>query len=154
MATDGDKLGGDLESTEFRHGVDQSFWGMAHRTDAAVYVRLFAPDDRSYLACFTCENYGEEPLDCKFVDTGTHECMEAAWPRGDAAFEQWIKFKHPNLFICWEQDAGGLKHHPEWRVRKAWMKSKNPIVTYLNFLRERLWLPMHGYLHQAPLKQI
>jgi hypothetical protein len=148
MATDGDRLDADLGSPEFRHGVDQLFWDLVECSGAVVYIRLFAPDDRSYLARFTCESYREEPIDCKFVDPDTHECVEAAWPRGDAAFEQWIKFKQPHLFICWEQDAGGIKQHPDWRPRKAWMKTNNPIVAYLNFLREMLHLPMRGYTRQ------
>ena len=152
LATD-DKLKVDLNSPEFQHGVDQLFWKLVDVVGNQVYVCLLAPDDRCYLARFTCEKYGEEPVDCKFVDPTTRECVEAAWPRGNGTFEQWIKFKHPNLFVCWEQDATGLVHHPEWKVRKAWARTKNPIVAYLNFLRERLNLPMWGYDRQPPSKQ-
>jgi hypothetical protein len=150
MATGEDKLRNDLESPEFSHGADQLFWALVERTGAVVYVRVFAPDDRTYLARFTCEKYGEEPIDCKFVDSASRQCVESAWPQGDAAFEQWIKFKAPHLFICWDQDASGIRHHEDWRPRKAWMKTTNPIVTYLNFLRERLNLPIHGYRRQPP----
>ena len=145
MATDGDKLDAALASPEFVHGIDQLFWELVERSGDVVYMRLLAPDDRSYLARFTCEKYGEEPIDCKFVDSQTRACTEAAWPKGDPAFEQWIKFRHPHLFICWEQDAGGIKQHPDWRQRKAWMKTKNPIISNLNFLREMLHLPIRGY---------
>jgi len=145
MAAEIDKLGADLISAEFTHGVDQQFWKLIERIGDIVYIRLFAPDDRSYLARFTCTKYGAEPIDCKFVDSETRQCIEAAWPRGNDIFERWIKFKHPHLFICWEQDAGGLTHHPEWRERKAWMKATNQIVAYLNFLRELLHLPVRGY---------
>ncbi len=151
MATNLGNLEADLCSPEFRHGVDQLFWEMVDRSSNVVCIRLFAPDGRSYLARFTCEGYGDEPMDCKFIDPDTRQCVEAAWPRGNSIFEQWIKFKHPNLFICWEQDAGGIKQHPDWRARKAWMKTCNPIVAYLNFLRELLNLPIRGYTRQPPL---
>lgn len=150
MAANVDKLKCDLASPEFRHGVEQLFWELVGVSGVVVYIRLFAPDERSYLARLTCDGYDAEPIDCKFVDHATRQCVETAWPRGDAIFEQWIKFRHPNLFICWEQDAGGLIHHPEWRVRKAWMKTKNPIVAYLNFLRELLHLPVRGYTRLTP----
>jgi len=151
MATNLDKLETDLGSPEFGHGVGQFFWELVERSGTVVYIRLLAPDDRTFLARFTCENYGDEPIDCKFVDPDTRECIEAAWPRGDAVFEQWIKFKHPHLFICWEQDADGIKHHEEWRARKAWLKTTSPIVAYLNFLRELLYLPVRGYTRQPAL---
>ncbi|MBI3477352.1 MAG: hypothetical protein HY010_16590 [Acidobacteria bacterium] len=148
MAANTDKLESDLASPEFCHGVDQLFWELVDASGIIVYIRLFAPDDRSYLARFTCESYAEEPIDCKFVDSVTRQCVETAWPQGNATFEQWIKFKDPHLFVCWEQDAGGIKQHPDWRDRKAWMKTRNPIVAYLNFLRELLNLPTRGYTRQ------
>lgn len=151
--TTADKLRADLASPDFLHGVDQLFWEPVEVCGNVVYIRVFAPDERSYLAQFTCERYGEEPIDCKFVDPTTRQCIESAWPRGNGTFEQWIKFKHPHLFICWEQDATGLIHHAEWRVRRAWMKTINPIVAYLNFLRERLNLPMLGYDRRPPSTQ-
>jgi hypothetical protein len=143
-----DKLIEDLSSPEFQHGVDQLFWELVDRSDAAVFVRLFAPDQRNYLARFTCEKYGEQPLDCKFVDEQSRACVESAWPRGNATFEQWIKFRSPHLFICWDQDASGISHHENWRPLKAWLKTKNPMVAYLNFLREMLNLPSKGYQRQ------
>jgi hypothetical protein len=148
-----DRLDEDLTSPEFQHGVDQLFWELVDRSGSLVFVRLFAPDGRSYLVRFACEKYAEQPLDGRFVDEQTRVCIESAWPRGNAVFEQWIKFKSPHLFICWDQDAGGISHHENWRPLKAWLKTQNPIVAYLNFLREMLNLPARGYQRQPVSKQ-
>ena len=145
-----DKLDDDLASPEFQHGVDHLFWELVERSGDRVYIRLFAADDRPYLAEFNCTSYGQEPIECRFVDPATHQCVESAWPHGNGTFEQWIKFKSPNLFVCWDQDAAGLRHHPEWRDRKAWTRTKNEITAYLNFLRELLNLPIRGYQRQLP----
>lgn len=143
-----DKLDSDLASLEFKHGVEQLFWEFVERTEDIVYIRLVSPDERVYLGQFNCVKYGDEPIECKFVDPVTRQCIESAWPRGNTTFEQWIKFKSPHLFICWDQDAAGLRHHADWRDRKAWMKTQNQIVAYLNFLREILNLPVRGYQRQ------
>ena len=143
-----DKLDSDLASPEFKHGVEQLFWEFVDRTGDVVYIRLIAPDESVYLGQFNCVKYGQEPIECKFVDPVTRQCIESAWPRGNTTFEQWIKFKSPHLFICWDQDAAGLKHHADWRDRKAWTKTQNQIVAYLNFLREILNVPMRGYQRQ------
>ena len=143
--TAGDKLQDDLNSAEFRHGVDQLFWELVQRDGMTVYIRLFAADQRSFLGRFSCEKYGEQPIDCKFVDPETHACVESAWPRGNPIFEQWVKFRTPHLFVCWDQDADGIKHHEDWRPRKAWTKTTNQVVAYLNFLRGLLNLPKNGY---------
>ncbi len=145
---EGDKLALDLASPEFRHGVEQRFWELVERADETVYVRLFAPDDREYLAQLRCEKYGDEPIEGKFVDPETRACVESAWPIGNPTFEQWVKFKSPNLFICWDQDADAVSRHQEWRPRKAWLKTTNQIVAYLNFLRELLNVPARGYQRQ------
>ncbi|MBZ5631465.1 MAG: hypothetical protein LAO06_21635 [Acidobacteriia bacterium] len=132
-------------SAEFKHGVAHLFWELVERAGAVVWVRMFAPDGRTYLVRLSCEKYGEEPIDGKFVDESTRACVESAWPTGNAVFEQWIKFKAGNLFICWDQDAGGIGHHQDWRPRRAWQKNEIQIVAYLNFLREMLHLPARGY---------
>jgi len=151
MADNGSKLESDLASHEFRHGVEQHFWELVEKSGLVVYIRLFASDDRSYLGRFTCVSYGDEPIDCKFVDDENRECVASAWPRGDTRFEQWIKFKPEHLFICWDQDATAINnHHQDWRQRKAWTKSTNQIVAYLNFLRKLLHLPENGYSRQPP----
>lgn len=142
----------DLSSTEFQHGVRQQFWELLKQDldTETVYVRLRAPDDRSYVIAFLCNHYGEQAIDGRFVDSETLQCVASAWPQGDAAFEQWIKFKDApgHLFICWDQDRSGIGHHQEWALRKAWKRSKNQLVAYLDFLRQLLWIPARGYLRK------
>lgn len=139
----------DLESKEFEHGVHQRFWELVERAEWFVYVRLYAADDRTYIIELDCTNYGEEPIRGRFVAEKSRECRSDAWPHGNAAFGQWVKFKDPELFICWDQDRDGIRHHAEWRQRKAWAKQKNQLVAYLDFLRSLLHLEAKGYDRQV-----
>lgn len=143
-----DELIKDIESEEFLHGVSQGFWKFQERSDWVLYVILYAPDDCEYLARLECSSYRDEPILGQFVDPTTKQCVASAWPKGDSVFAQWVKFDPSNLFFCWDQDRAGIKHHPDWREKKAWNKKKNQIVVYLNFLRELLYLPSHGYQRQ------
>jgi hypothetical protein len=143
-----DDLIRDINSEEFQHGVSQGFWEFQERSDWLLYVILRAPDDCEYLARLDCSSYGDEPILGQFVDLKTRQCIASAWPKGDSVFAQWVKFEPGNLFLCWDQDRAGIKHHPDWRERRAWTKKRNQLVAYLNFLRELLHLPRHGYQRQ------
>jgi hypothetical protein len=140
-------LSEDLASAQFQHGVTQRFWDLVRRDADTVYIRLHAPDDRSYVIRLLCSDYGNQPLDGCFVDPSTFQCVAQAWPQGNATFEQWIKFKDQpgNLFICWDQDRRGNSTHPGWLVNKAWQRNKNQLVGYVDFLRQLLWIPSMGY---------
>jgi len=143
------RLTADLESIAFLHGVEQGFWELVTHEEFLVRVRLNAPDTRSYLVQLDCREYGDEPIAGQFVDADGH-CVQLAWPPGNGTFQQWIKNQNPHLFICWDQDRTGIeKHHPEWKVRKAWTKNKNQLVAYLDFLRRLLHLPALGYERRA-----
>jgi hypothetical protein len=137
------KLQRDLNSEEFAHGVRQGFWELIERTDAKLYIRMFAPDERSYVLSLACDSYWDEPLEGHFVDPVTRQVMASAWPEGNAVFEQWVKFKN-HFFICWPEDRGGIRHHSDWKVLKAWQKP-NQLVSYLNFVRQLLHLKSRGY---------
>jgi hypothetical protein len=138
-------LQADLESAGFRHGVEQGFWQFVGRSGPLLCVRLFAPDDRSFLLELECSSYGAEPLRGRFVDEQTRMCVATAWPRGNPTFQQWVKLDPGNLFICWDQDRVGIQHHADWRGREAWKKSGNPLVAYLEFMRHLLHNPARGY---------
>jgi hypothetical protein len=142
----GSRLEEDLRSHEFRHGVAQQFWRIVDRDGDSLFVEVTACDDRKYQMRLDCSSYGDEPIDGKFVDPETRGCIETAWPRGDPTFEQWVKFKGPDLFICWDQDRTGIARHVDWRPRKAWTKDENQLFRYLDFMRELLHLPRLGYL--------
>ena len=135
----------DLESARFRHGVEQRFWEFVARSGSLVYLRLFAPDDRTFLLELECSGYGMEPMRGRFVTEDFHQCVAAAWPRGNATFQQWVKFDPNNLFVCWEQDRVGIEHHTAWKGREAWKKSGNPLTAYLDFMRQLLHNPAKGY---------
>lgn len=140
-----DKLAGDLESAEFQHGCDQGFWELVHRDGMSVFVRLNAPDGRHYLLKLDCSGYGDEPIAGQFVDND-RRCVNSAWPKGNSTFEQWVKFKDANPFICWPQDRIAIDvHHRDWRAAKSWTTKKNQLVAYINFLRELLHYPARGY---------
>jgi hypothetical protein len=143
-----DRLGADLASPTFQHGVDQGFWGFLSRDEFIVRVCLFAPDERSFHIELNCTSYGDEPIAGRFVNAAGQSVPEA-WPCGNPTFEQWIKFRGTDRFICWDQDRIAVnQHHQDWKGRKAWKKKNNQIVTYLNFLRELLHLPARGYDRQ------
>jgi hypothetical protein len=150
MAEPGDRLGADLESGEFQHGVFQRFWELVDRAEDVLYVRLYAPDDRTYLVELKCADYDREPIGGRFVDQTTRQCQESAWPRGDGVFSQWVKFTAGTLFICWDQDRYGIDRHPEWRARGAWTRKPNQLVAYLDFLRGLLHNRVHGYVRRPP----
>ena len=135
----------DLESPDFHHGVQQGFWKLVRRDNDVLYIELYAPDDRSYLARLTCDCYGTQPIDAKFVMPETLTVSEAAWPKGNNVFNGWMKFAGTDLFICWDQDRTGIARHPEWATRRAWTMSSNQLVTYLDFFRRMLHLPARGY---------
>jgi hypothetical protein len=140
-----DRLGGDLDSAEFAHGVEQGFWGLPERDNNIVYVVLHAPDGRSFTARMDCSSYWDEPILATFVDARGHQATPEAWPDGNRQFEQWIKFKSSPQFICWNQDRAGTQQHPEWKGHKAWQRKPNQLVSYLEYLRQMLNLPMNGY---------
>lgn len=150
MALPIEKLTTDLNSPEFLHGTGQRFWELVEQSGMVIFICLYAADKRGYIARFDCDSYGAEPIACRFVDTATRQCVASAWPQGNSTFEQWVKFREGNLFICWDQDRLGISHHPDWRCRKAWSKHPNQIVSYLDFLRRLLHLPILGYLQQTP----
>lgn len=114
----------DLESSETKHAIEQGFWEIVFRKGLFVYVCMFAPDDRSYVIELDCNEYGNEPIAGRFVDKETFLSVESAWPRGNNTFAQWIKWEKAHLFICWDQDRLGIKHHPDWKQREAWKKTK------------------------------
>jgi len=149
MAIPVERLLRDLDSPEIRHGVDQGFWQIERREDLRVYVRVFAPDEQVYLVEFDCNGYGDEPIAGRFVDPENHRCLAAAWHQGDGVFTQWVKYDPAHLFLCWDQDRLGIEHHPDWRSRRAWAKSGNPIYAYLEFLRKLLHVPSNGYSRKA-----
>ena len=63
---EGDKLASIWRLRSFAT-ASRRFWELVERADETVYVRLFAPDDREYLAQLWCEKYGDEPIEGKFV---------------------------------------------------------------------------------------
>jgi hypothetical protein len=135
----------DLVSPEILDGVEQGFWSAPERDGNAVYVSLYAPDERAFLARLECSSYWDEPIECLFVDSKTRAVELAAWPDGSAQFEKWIKFKSNPPFICWDQDRRGIGYHQEWKPLKQWQKNQNQILSYLIFLRRMLHLPVNGY---------
>jgi hypothetical protein len=146
-------LAADLVSSEFRHGIEQEFWGAPERDGDLVYIPLHAPDGKTFLAQFDCSYYWEQPIRCLFVDPATKKVDMAFWPKGNTYFEQWIKFNTapPNRpFICWTQDRGGIDigGHADWQHLKKWQSENNQIVGYLNFLRKMFHIESNGYLRQ------
>ncbi len=140
----------DLESPEFRHGVQQEFWRLADQTGDFVYIELIAPDSHVFTAEFDCSSYDTEPIRCRFVERDTHVCTEKAWPTGDGTFAGWVKWSAPHFFICWHEDRQGIANHPEWRPLQAWGKDANKIVSYLMFLQSLLHVPQNGYQRRSP----
>lgn len=147
---DRQRLLDDLGSVAFVRGVEQGFWEPAEVHEWIVYVRLHAPDGRTFLGEFDCTGYGDEPIRCQFVDPDAHQRIPSAWPRGNGVFNGWVKFSGTELFVCWDQDREGIRHHPAWRDRRAWTRKPNQIVAYLDFLRQLLHVPARGYEHRTP----
>jgi hypothetical protein len=145
MDTGTDRLGTDLASAEFLHGVEQEFWESVSREGDRVYILMHAPDGRKFLARMDCDHYWDEPIGCLFVDAATRQVIPAAWPDGNSTFEQWIKFRANPHFICWRQDRYGIERHQEWKNLREWQKKQNQIVAYLEFLQQMLYRPMNGY---------
>ncbi len=145
MDTAADRLGTDLASAEFRHGVEQGFWELVSREGDQVHVLMRAHDGRTFLARMDCDRYWDEPIGCLFVDAVNRQVIPEAWPDGNGTFEQWIKFRRSPHFICWPQDRYGIGHHAEWRNLRQWQKKPNQIVAYLEFLQRMLYLPGNGY---------
>lgn len=143
-----DKLDQDLASDAFAHGVRQGFWEFVERTEAKVFIRMFATDGRSYLLGLAYDSYGEEPLEGLFVNAETRQVVALAWPQGNQTFEQWVKFNGEDHFICWQEDRGGIRRHPDWKALKAWQKP-NQLVSYLDFIRQLLHLKSRGYTRLA-----
>ncbi|HEY6329642.1 MAG TPA: hypothetical protein VI756_09895 [Blastocatellia bacterium] len=136
----------DLASADYIHGVEQGFWRIVDQLGSVLYFELFAPDGMVYVLELGCAFYGIDALQGRFVDRPRGVCVCSAWPRGNATFNQWIKFADVEPFICWDQDRVGIQHHQQdWANRKAWQKSKNQLVTYLDFLRALLHVEAKGY---------
>jgi hypothetical protein len=141
-----DRLTKELASAEFRHGVAQGFWELVDRQNDTVFVWAYAPDNRRYMMRLYCDQYDSEPIGGRFVDPIDHQVKPQAWPDGNVAFEQWVKFRPgAENFICWDQDRYGIAHHADWKGLKKWEKEANKLVAYLNFIRQMLWLRDRGY---------
>jgi hypothetical protein len=145
-----DKLGTDLASPEYLHGIEQAFWGQPDRDGNTLYISVHAPDGRTFLGQFDCSNYGTQPIRCLFVNPATRQVDLKFWPDGNAEFEKWIKFKAARPFICWPQDRGAIDigNHTEWQSLREWQKEDNQIVAYLDFLRQMLHVRARGYLRR------
>jgi len=142
-------LQADIDSEEFRHGVEQRFWKLVEQTGARLYVLLYAADGRTFLLELECSDYGGAPILGRFVIEQGRQCIAGAWPGGNGTFQQWVKADPGSLFICWDQDRGGIQHHQEWKGREAWKRSGNPLVAYLDFMRQLLNNPARGYARRS-----
>lgn len=143
------KLLADIDSEAFKKGEKNHFWELDEIIGKKVYVWLYAPDDQAFLLEAECSNYGDEPILGSFVDSVSRRRVLSAYPKGDPVFEQWVKFQSEPPFICWDQDRGGIEHHPEWKARQAWKKddddNMNQLVSYLDFMRRLLHMVANGY---------
>ena len=146
-----DRLSADLGSLEFLRGVARQFWRLAERVGDRVYLECFAWDGTGYVLELTCDRYVDEPCLGRFVDLQTRQCVPEAWPTGNGPFGTWFKWQTGNLFICWPGDRAGIAHHHEWRMAEHWKKTGNPIVQYLEFVRECLTIRSRGYQPRTPL---
>ena len=135
----------DLSSAAFLAGVTQRFWDLRQRDGLVLYIGLFASDGAEYMLRLDCNGYGMEAIEGLFVDSGTRACIEAAWPRGDGTFSQWVKFTGSDLFVCWDQDRGGIRRHAEWGPLNKWTGTPNQLAAYLTFMSRLLQLPAYGY---------
>lgn len=148
-----DRLSTDLGSLEFLQGVEREFWRLIDRSGDHVYVECYAWDGVGYLLELTCDRYGDEPCLGRFVDPQTHQCISDAWPTGSGMFGNWFKWQPRDLFICWPGDRSGIAHHHEWRGREHWKKTGNPLVHYLEFIRECLTIRARGYQPRDSLRR-
>jgi len=148
-----DRLTANLGSLEFLRGVNRQFWRLIERAGDRVYVECFAWDGIGYVLELTCDRYADEPCLGRFVDPGTRQCVSQAWPTGDGVFGTWFKWQQGNLFICWPGDRDAIGRHPEWRVSEHWKKTGNPLVQYLEFVRECLTIRSRGYQPRTPLSR-
>jgi hypothetical protein len=151
MANDNflDRLAADIESAAFQNGVDQKLWELIARAGTALDVRIAASDSGGYLIRLDCTDYWDQAILGQFIDCQTKQCVPSAWPQGSGIFQQWIKYSPGNLFICWDQDRGGISRHSEWAFRKSWQKKTNQLVSYLEFIHRLLWLPQYGYSRRS-----
>jgi hypothetical protein len=140
-----DAIDVDVASTEVTEGEARGFWRFVRRDGDLAYFEVFAWNDDSYLLALTCDQYRTEPLLGRFVDPKTLQCTSGAWPQGDGQFGGWFKWQQEHLFICWPADRGGIKHHPEWKDKRYWASTNNPIHQYLEFIRKCLNVKAHGY---------
>lgn len=140
-----DLLAQDLASNEFLAGVEREFWRLVERVGDRVYVDCFAWDGDTYVLELTCNQYAVEPCLGRFVDPQTRRCVASAWPSGDGTFGTWFKWQPQHLFICWPGDRAGIQHHSDWRARAHWTKTGNPLVQYLEFIRQCLTIRARGY---------
>jgi hypothetical protein len=148
-----DQLQKDLESPEFRLGVNRKFWRFVRRYGDRVYIACTAWDGDEFLLELHCDNYGVEPCRGLFVDSDTGQCVSGAWPQGDSIFGNWFKWQPGNFFICWPADRGGIGRHPEWRAQTYWKKTSNPLVHYLEFIRRCLTIRGNGYQSRRTLSR-
>ncbi len=146
-----DDLGRALDSPAFAFGVSMGHWKLLRRDGDRLVVEFTAADGSTYQMLLECQNYGEAAIGGRFVDPATRMPTVAAWPRGNATFQQWVKFTG-ELFICWDQDRFGIERHPDWNYRKAWTTATpNQLVAYLTFIARLLNSPSMGYeLRPAP----
>ena len=145
----GDQLQKDLESEEFRHGVEQRFWSLLDRSGDVLYVKFFPRAGDPYVMRLDCDEYGNRAIGGKFVDPATRTCISSAWPCGGPPFSGWIKWEPSNLFICWPGDRYGIQHHPDWASQQVWKRPPNQLIGYLNFIQWLLCNRGSGYTGRA-----
>jgi len=144
-----DQLQKDLESGEFRHGVEQRFWSLLDRAGDVLHVKFFPRTGEPFVMRLDCDGYKNQAIGGKFVDPDTRACVSSAWPSGKPPFDGWVKWAPGNLFICWPGDRYGIQHHPDWASLQLWKRSKNQLVDYLEFIRWLLWNRGSGYTGRA-----
>jgi hypothetical protein len=149
-----DPLAADLDSSAFKLGVEREFWRLVRREGNRVYVECFAWNGDNYVLEVNCDQYIIEPCLGRFVNPETGKCDATDWPQGTDTFYGWFKWKPGELFVCWPGDRAGIAHHPNWRALEHWRKTKNPLVQYLEFIRECLTIRARGYLPRTSLPQV
>ena len=65
------RLEEDLRSEEVQHGVGQQFWRLVDCVGDLLFFELAARDGTKYLIRLDCADYGDEPIEGKFVDAAT-----------------------------------------------------------------------------------
>lgn len=142
-----DQLQKDIDSEEFKHGVEQHFWSLLDRSGDILHVKFFPRTGDPYLMRLDCDGYGNQAIGGKFVDPVTRVCVSSAWPSGKPPFDGWVKWDPGSLFICWPGDRYGIQRHSDWAAQKLWVRSKNQLVDYLKFIQGLLW--RSGYTGRA-----